>query len=224
MSLHFLNENRINTDYDSNSLDRTGPAVLFWFKKKRGLIMYIYKYKCVHSQKHATNTYQWINYYMQIHLQQLLLHSVSDQVRSRSPGPAFEVVCGDGVWNLGGVQRLLQPRLLRRQWLRVGQQLVNVLLQLWFPVVGLLQSLPQKTCPLSLGLQSGRLSVLVQSFGLPLDAAGFAAVGGGLLKDAVVVGEPLRWGVFSWAVAGCGRAWGWQRVHYETIKRGKATT
>uniref|UniRef100_A0A3B4XX10 Uncharacterized protein n=1 Tax=Seriola lalandi dorsalis TaxID=1841481 RepID=A0A3B4XX10_SERLL len=108
------------------------------------------------------------------HNNQLLLHGVTDQVWSRSSRPAVQIIGGDGIRSLGGVQ------------LGVGQQLLD--------------SLSQKTRSLGLCLQSGCLGVLVQSFGLSLDAPGFVAVGTGLLEDGVVVGEPLGWCVLSGAV------------------------
>uniref|UniRef100_A0A3Q1B160 Uncharacterized protein n=1 Tax=Amphiprion ocellaris TaxID=80972 RepID=A0A3Q1B160_AMPOC len=136
------------------------------------------------------------------HLQQLLLHRVSDQVWSQSSGPAGQIIGGDGKRSLGSVQRLLQPRLQRQQGLGVGQQLLDVPLQLGPPVVDLLQPLPQQTRPLGLGPRSGRLGVLVQSSGLSLDAPGLVVVGTGLFKYSSVVGEPFVRGVFSRAVPG----------------------
>uniref|UniRef100_A0A3B4ZLZ6 Uncharacterized protein n=1 Tax=Stegastes partitus TaxID=144197 RepID=A0A3B4ZLZ6_9TELE len=125
------------------------------------------------------------------HLQQLLLHRVSDQVWSQSSGPAGQIISGDGEWSLGGVQRLLQTRLQRQQGLGVGQQLLHVPLQLGLPVVDLLQPLPQQTRPPGLALPGGRLRVLVQGSGLSLDAAGLVVVGTGLFEYASVVGEPF---------------------------------
>uniref|UniRef100_A0A3Q0SVU1 Uncharacterized protein n=1 Tax=Amphilophus citrinellus TaxID=61819 RepID=A0A3Q0SVU1_AMPCI len=49
------------------------------------------------------------------HLQQLLFHRVSDQVRPQPSRPAVQIIGGDGIGNLGGIQGLLQPRLQRHQ-------------------------------------------------------------------------------------------------------------
>uniref|UniRef100_A0A3P8SY68 Uncharacterized protein n=1 Tax=Amphiprion percula TaxID=161767 RepID=A0A3P8SY68_AMPPE len=120
----------------------------------------------------------------------------------QSSGPAGQIIGDDGKRSLGSVQRLLQPRLQRQQGLGVGQQLLDVPLQLGPPVVNLLQPLPQQTRPLGLGPRSGRLGVLVQSSGLSLDAPGLVVVGTGLFKYSSVVGEPFVRGVFSRAVPG----------------------
>uniref|UniRef100_A0A3Q1EPC3 Uncharacterized protein n=1 Tax=Acanthochromis polyacanthus TaxID=80966 RepID=A0A3Q1EPC3_9TELE len=134
------------------------------------------------------------------HLQQLLLHGVSNQVWSQSSGPAGQIIGGDGKRSLSGVQRLLQSRLQRQQGLGVGQQLFDVPLQLGLPVVDLLQPLPQQTRPLGLFPRSSRLCVLVQSSGLSLDSPGVVVVGTGLFKYSSVVGEPFARGVFRRAV------------------------
>uniref|UniRef100_A0A671TGA7 Uncharacterized protein n=1 Tax=Sparus aurata TaxID=8175 RepID=A0A671TGA7_SPAAU len=133
---------------------------------------------------------------------------IPDQVWPQSSDPAGQVVGGDGIRSLGGVQRLLQPLLERQQGLGVGPQLVDVPLQLRLPVVDLLQPLSQETCSVGLVLQSVRLGVLVQNLGLSLDAPGRLAVRTGLLEDAVVVVEPLGRAVFSGAVPGGEVAWG----------------
>uniref|UniRef100_A0A3B5KJ43 Uncharacterized protein n=1 Tax=Takifugu rubripes TaxID=31033 RepID=A0A3B5KJ43_TAKRU len=131
---------------------------------------------------------------------------VPDQVRRRPPGPAVQVVGCDGVRDLGGVERLLQPFLQRHQRVRVGHQLLDAPLQLGLQEVDVLESCPQVARPVGLALLGVGLAVLLQSFGLSLNAAGPHTVVAGLLEDAVVVGEPFRRAVFSGAVSDRGGA------------------
>uniref|UniRef100_A0A672F1L0 Uncharacterized protein n=1 Tax=Salarias fasciatus TaxID=181472 RepID=A0A672F1L0_SALFA len=157
---------------------------------------------------------------------------VSDQVWSQSAGPAAQVVGGDGVRRLGGVQRPVQPAPQRLQRLCVGLQPLDVPLQLGAPAVDLLQPLPQQARPRGLAAQGGRLRVLLQSPGLPLHAAGLQAVGAGLLEDGVVVGEPFSRGVLCRAEPRRGRARGGLRVAgrlrsaspRDSVSRGSAVT
>uniref|UniRef100_A0A8C6MJD2 Uncharacterized protein n=1 Tax=Nothobranchius furzeri TaxID=105023 RepID=A0A8C6MJD2_NOTFU len=126
--------------------------------------------KCYHRIKAAHS----------VHLHQLLLHAVSDQVWSQSSGSAGQIIGGDGVRNLCSIQHPLQPHLHLQQSLRVGLQLLDVPLQLRPPVVDLLEPLSQKTGPQALGLHSGIMCVAVQGSGLSLDALGFVVIRTGL--------------------------------------------
>uniref|UniRef100_A0A3P9MT12 Uncharacterized protein n=1 Tax=Poecilia reticulata TaxID=8081 RepID=A0A3P9MT12_POERE len=122
---------------------------------------------------------------------QFLLHSVSDQLCSQSSCSAGQIIGGDGIRMLCGIQRPLQSLLHHQQRLCVGLQQLDVPLQLRLPGVDLLESLSKKTRSCGLGLQSCSLGVLAQGSGLLLDVLGVSAVGTGLYKDGLVIGEPF---------------------------------
>ena len=57
-----------------------------------------------------------------LYLQKLVLDGVFDQLGAEAPLPAGQVIGGDAVRDLGGVQGLLQTGLQEQQQLRLRQQ------------------------------------------------------------------------------------------------------
>uniref|UniRef100_A0A452J6S2 Uncharacterized protein n=1 Tax=Gopherus agassizii TaxID=38772 RepID=A0A452J6S2_9SAUR len=141
-----------------------------------------------------------------IHLQQLRLHLVPNQVRRLPPLAALQVVGGDGVGHLGGVQRPLQPHFLGRQQVGLGRQVLDLPLELGLPEVRVLEALAQLGGGVLLGALGQGGGVGGQALGLVAAALGAVAVGEGLVVLGVVVLVPLLGQVLGGAEAGRGQA------------------
>uniref|UniRef100_A0A674JDX2 Uncharacterized protein n=1 Tax=Terrapene triunguis TaxID=2587831 RepID=A0A674JDX2_9SAUR len=140
------------------------------------------------------------------HLQQLRLHLVPNQVRRLPPLAALQVVGGDGVGHLGGVQRPLQPHFLGRQQVGLGRQVLDLSLELGLPEVRVLEALAQLGGGVLLGALGQGGGVGGQALGLVAAALGAVAVGEGLVVLGVVVLVPLLGQVLGGAEAGRGQA------------------
>uniref|UniRef100_A0A8C0VTX1 Uncharacterized protein n=1 Tax=Cyanistes caeruleus TaxID=156563 RepID=A0A8C0VTX1_CYACU len=101
------------------------------------------------------------------HLQQLPLHLIDHQVRGLPPVPALQVIDDNRVGHLGGIERPLQPQLLRRQHVGLVVQIHDLLLQLHPPELDVLQPLAQRCSGVFLGSLrvGGRLLHQVRGLG-----------------------------------------------------------
>uniref|UniRef100_A0A8C0QQS3 Uncharacterized protein n=1 Tax=Chelonoidis abingdonii TaxID=106734 RepID=A0A8C0QQS3_CHEAB len=137
---------------------------------------------------------------------QLRLHLVPNQVRGLPPLAALQVVGGDGVGHLGGVQCPFQPHFLGRQQVGLGRQVLDLPLELGLPEVRVLEALAQLGGGVLLGALGQGGGVGGQALGLVAAALGAVAVGEGLVVLGVVVLVPLLGQVLGGAEAGRGQA------------------
>uniref|UniRef100_A0A8C9F219 Uncharacterized protein n=1 Tax=Pavo cristatus TaxID=9049 RepID=A0A8C9F219_PAVCR len=138
------------------------------------------------------------------HLQQLPLHLITDQVWGLPPLPTLQVIGGNGIGHLGGIECPFQPQLLSCQQVGLCIELLNRLLKLCLPEVDVLQPLAQGGCGILLGTLSGSCSALGQLFGFIPVAFGLLTAGEGLVVQVVVALVPLGGQVLGSAEAGCG--------------------
>uniref|UniRef100_A0A8B9QA90 Uncharacterized protein n=1 Tax=Apteryx owenii TaxID=8824 RepID=A0A8B9QA90_APTOW len=129
-------------------------------------------------------------------------------VRVLPPLPTLQVIGGDGAGHLGGVERPFQPHLLGRQQPGLGDELLDLLLELGLPEVNVLEALAQGGRGLLLGALGRGGGALGQAVGLEPAALGLVAVDGGLVGLAVAVLVPLLRQVLGGAEAGRGQAAG----------------
>uniref|UniRef100_A0A8C3GRA7 Uncharacterized protein n=1 Tax=Cairina moschata TaxID=8855 RepID=A0A8C3GRA7_CAIMO len=146
--------------------------------------------------------------YRPAHLQQLPLHLITDQVRGLPALPTLQVIGGDAVGHLGGVERPFQPQLLGCQQPGLRIQVLDLLLELALPEVNVLQPLAQGGCGVLLGTLSSGSGALAQLLGLIPVALGLLAAGEGPVVLAVVALVPLGGQVLGAAEAGRGQAAG----------------
>uniref|UniRef100_A0A8C5TSF0 Uncharacterized protein n=1 Tax=Malurus cyaneus samueli TaxID=2593467 RepID=A0A8C5TSF0_9PASS len=140
------------------------------------------------------------------HLQQLPLHLIGHQVRGLPPVPALQVIEHHGVGHLGGIERPLQPQLLRRQHVGLGVQLHDLLLELHPPEVDVLQPLVQGALGVFLSSLGAGGRMFDQLLGRGAVALRLLAGGEGLVVDARVPAVPLGQLVLGGAEAGHGHA------------------
>uniref|UniRef100_A0A8C3R612 Uncharacterized protein n=1 Tax=Cyanoderma ruficeps TaxID=181631 RepID=A0A8C3R612_9PASS len=125
------------------------------------------------------------------HLHQLPLHLVHHQVRGLPAVSALQVIQHHRVRHLGGIERPLQPQLLRRQQLGLGVQLHDLLLQLRPPELDVLQALAQGVFGVLLGSPGAGGRSLGQVLGLGAAALRRLAHRRRLVEDARVAAVPL---------------------------------
>uniref|UniRef100_A0A8B9U4P9 Uncharacterized protein n=1 Tax=Anas zonorhyncha TaxID=75864 RepID=A0A8B9U4P9_9AVES len=122
--------------------------------------------------------------------------------------PTLQIIGGDAVGHLGGVERPFQPQLLGCQQPGLRIQVLDLLLELTLPEVNVLQPLAQGGCGILLGALSGGSGALAQLLGLIPVALGLLAAGEGPVVLAVVALVPLGGQVLGAAEAGRGQAAG----------------
>uniref|UniRef100_A0A7M4F9K1 Uncharacterized protein n=1 Tax=Crocodylus porosus TaxID=8502 RepID=A0A7M4F9K1_CROPO len=147
---------------------------------------------------------------------QLHLHLVPHQIRGLPPLPTLQVVGGDGVGHLGGVERPLQPHLLRGQQLGLGRQVLDLLLQLRLPEVQVLQALAHQGGGLLLRALGQRGRGGGQAPGLAAAALRAVAVGEGVVVLRIVALVPLLGQVLGRAEAGRGQPAGRVRARVQS--------
>uniref|UniRef100_A0A8C3V6Q9 Uncharacterized protein n=1 Tax=Catharus ustulatus TaxID=91951 RepID=A0A8C3V6Q9_CATUS len=152
------------------------------------------------------------------HLQQLRLHLIDDQVRGLPPLPALQVIDHNRVGHLGGIERPLQPQLLRRQQVGLGVQLHDLLLQLHPPELDVPQALAQGAFGVFLGSLRAGGRLFDQVLGLGAAALRLRAGRDRAVVDARVAAVPLGQLVLGRAEAGHGHAAAGARP---VAKRGK---
>uniref|UniRef100_A0A8C3D7C3 Uncharacterized protein n=1 Tax=Corvus moneduloides TaxID=1196302 RepID=A0A8C3D7C3_CORMO len=140
------------------------------------------------------------------HLQQLPLHLIDHQVRGLPPLPALQVIDDHAVGHLGGIERPLQPQLLRRQQVGLGVQLHDLLLQLHPPEVDVLQPLAQGGLGVLLSPLGAGSRMFHQVLRLGAAALRLLARRERLVVNARVPAVPLGHLVFGGAEAGHGHA------------------
>uniref|UniRef100_A0A8B9E406 Uncharacterized protein n=1 Tax=Anser cygnoides TaxID=8845 RepID=A0A8B9E406_ANSCY len=129
-----------------------------------------------------------------LHAVQLPLHLITDQVRGLPALPTLQVIGGNAVGHLGGVERPFQPHLLGCQQAGLRVQVLDLLLELALPEVNV--------------LQAGGSGALAQLLGLVPVALGLLAAGEGPVVLGVVALVPLGGQVLGSAEAGRGQAAG----------------
>uniref|UniRef100_A0A803TK65 Uncharacterized protein n=1 Tax=Anolis carolinensis TaxID=28377 RepID=A0A803TK65_ANOCA len=122
---------------------------------------------------------------------QLGLHLVAHQVRVLPPLAALQVVHGQAVEHLGGVQGPLQPPLLACLQIRLGHQVLDLPLQLRLPEVDVLEALAHFGRGVLLGPLGQLARVGRQALGLLPHPLRVVPVGKGLVVARVVVLVPF---------------------------------
>uniref|UniRef100_A0A8C5RLX8 Uncharacterized protein n=1 Tax=Laticauda laticaudata TaxID=8630 RepID=A0A8C5RLX8_LATLA len=142
------------------------------------------------------------------YLEQLYLHLVPHQVWMLPALPALQVVHGNAVGDLHGIDGSLQPQFLSRQLVSLSHQVLNLPLELRLPEVDVLKPLAHLSRGVLLGALGQFCRVIGQVLGLMAAALRVVAVGKGLVVSDVVVLLPFFGQELGGAEAGRGQTAG----------------
>ena len=124
------------------------------------------------------------------------------------PLPTLQVISGNGIGHLGGIERPFQPQFLGCQQARLGIEVLDLLLELGLPEVYVLQALAQGGHGVLLGALGSGSGMFGQLLGLGPAALGLLAAGEGLVVQLRVALVPLGGQVLGGTEAGRGQAAG----------------